>query len=269
MNNNLKLITTETFGELPCNFYRNMNDDIFLTREQIGKALGYSEPSKAIQKIHLKHKDRIESLCVRIVENRRPQNGGVGVDIETVYYTERGIMEICRWSRQPKADEFMDWVWDIVESYRNRQLIDVQMMQPVMETLNNITKTLSAFNDRISKLEESNIKKTNRTSKKYSYWTGKMFPKYQLLVDHLDITYKELYRALFQEFQNIHPDIELNQLIDDYCYENRLDGCFTLDAIEHDKQVRKLFEEMVDGLLKDYCLLEDCIETYKKTIFRN
>ena len=28
MRNDLKLITTETFGDLSCNFYRNMNDDI-------------------------------------------------------------------------------------------------------------------------------------------------------------------------------------------------------------------------------------------------
>lgn len=42
---NLKLITIENFGELQCNFYRNMNDDILLTREQIGTALEYSNPS--------------------------------------------------------------------------------------------------------------------------------------------------------------------------------------------------------------------------------
>lgn len=41
MTKNLKLITTETFGDLSCNFYRNMNDDILLTREQIGTALEY------------------------------------------------------------------------------------------------------------------------------------------------------------------------------------------------------------------------------------
>ncbi len=35
---NLKLITIETFNNLPCNFYGNMNDDILLTREQIGQA---------------------------------------------------------------------------------------------------------------------------------------------------------------------------------------------------------------------------------------
>lgn len=31
----LKLITTEKFGDLDCNFYRNMNYDILLAREQI------------------------------------------------------------------------------------------------------------------------------------------------------------------------------------------------------------------------------------------
>lgn len=44
---NLKLITTEKFGIIPCNFYRNMNDDILLTREQIGQALEYVDPRVA------------------------------------------------------------------------------------------------------------------------------------------------------------------------------------------------------------------------------
>lgn len=51
---NLKLVTTENFGNLECNFYRNMNDDILLTREQIGQALEYANPAKAIQKNSLK-----------------------------------------------------------------------------------------------------------------------------------------------------------------------------------------------------------------------
>ena len=98
--NNLKLITTETFNNLPCNFYRNMNNDILLTREQIGQALEYTDPSKAIRKIHFKHKDRLDELCVRI-KLGSTQNGAnlsKSEEQERVYYTERGIMEICRWS---------------------------------------------------------------------------------------------------------------------------------------------------------------------------
>ena len=57
--NNLKLITTETFGDLSCNFYRNVNDDILLTREQIGQALKYAYPDDALSKIHRRHRDRL------------------------------------------------------------------------------------------------------------------------------------------------------------------------------------------------------------------
>lgn len=98
---NLKLITTETFGELPCNFYRNANDNILLTREQIGQALEYKNPIKAIQNIHEKHKDRLEQFSVRIkTETFAYPQSEVGrknnLMTERVYYTERGIMEICR-----------------------------------------------------------------------------------------------------------------------------------------------------------------------------
>ena len=46
---NLQLITTENFGGIPCDFYRNMNNDILLTREQIGSALEYTNPRTAIK----------------------------------------------------------------------------------------------------------------------------------------------------------------------------------------------------------------------------
>ena len=112
MKNNLKLVTTETFGDLPCDFYCNMNDDILLTREQIGTALEYSNPAKAIQKIHLTHKDRLENFSVL---DKLGSTDGKSYD--TILYTQRGVMEICRWSNKPKANLFMDWVWDIVEKY--------------------------------------------------------------------------------------------------------------------------------------------------------
>ena len=62
----LKLVTTEIFNNLSCNFYRNMNDDILLTRKQIGQALEYADPSMCIRRIHLKHKDRLDPLCIRM-----------------------------------------------------------------------------------------------------------------------------------------------------------------------------------------------------------
>ena len=64
MANNLKLITSETFGDLSCNFYRNMNDDILLTREQIGLALEYKNPNSSMSMIHKRHQDRLDPLSV-------------------------------------------------------------------------------------------------------------------------------------------------------------------------------------------------------------
>ena len=149
-----------------------------------------------------------------------------------------------------------------------------QYIQPIIDTLNTFTKTvndtLQSMNDRISKLEKSQQPAQNSQipKKRFSYWTSKMFPKYQLLMDYFGISqYKDLYKQLYWELENTYPEIELNQLIDDYCYENHLDSCFTLDAIEHDKTVRKLFESIVDNLLKKYDLLSESNVVKHTTIF--
>lgn len=86
--NNLKLVTTENFGSISCDFYRNMNDDILLTREQIGSALEYANPGKAIQKILLKHKDRLDPLSMRCKEIRYPPIWRAGIpdkDVRTLF----------------------------------------------------------------------------------------------------------------------------------------------------------------------------------------
>lgn len=93
MTNNLKLITTETFGDLSCNFYRNINDDILLTREQIGTALEYVNPREAIKNIHRKHRDRLEPLSLRIkLSGYKIEPTSKSEKQECVYYTQRGIM---------------------------------------------------------------------------------------------------------------------------------------------------------------------------------
>ncbi len=181
----LKLITTETFGTVPCDFYRNMNNDMLLTRNQIGQALEYSNPQKAIDNIHSKHKDRLDELSV-ITKLRATD----GKEYMTTLYTQRGVMEICRWSRQPKANQFMDWVWDIIESYRNNTLssqnIDMNAFTDILTSLSNtqaaMAQTLNLLNEKISNIEEQ-----SRPKRKYSYWTSKMFPKYEELMDYLNL----------------------------------------------------------------------------------
>ena len=249
----LKLITTESFGDLQCNFYRNMNDDVLLTREQIGTALEYSDPSKAIQKIHLKHKDRLESLCLRTKEIRYPQNGGVGVNVETVYYTERGIMEICRWSRQNKANQFMDWVWDIVEKYRNRNIVDVSA---ISSAINNMVSILERQEKRLSEVE-SQLDKTKQLEEKSKYkkpynpWFAKMQPKYTLLEEYFDITRGQLYKNILKELENIY-NIDTQQIQADYCYENNMESCYPFEPYEFNPRYREMIESVVNHNLIKY-----------------
>lgn len=245
-----KLITTETFENVPCDFYRNMNDEMLLTRNQIGQALEYKNPQKAIDNIHTKHRNRLDDLSV--TTKLRATDGK---EYFTTLYTQRGIMEICRWSRQSKANQFMDWVWDIIEAYRNntlQQQVDLKQFTDILISLTNtqaaMTQTLSLLNEKINNLEEQ-----FKPKRKYSYWTSKMFPKYEDLKECLGYeTNGELYKHLYEEFNDTYPDYDLHQVVDDYCYENKLENCFTLDAIEHDKTVRRLFEHMVDNLLEEY-----------------
>lgn len=254
--NNLKLITTENFGDLQCNFYRNMNDDILLTRKQIGSALGYANPSKAIRKIHLKHKDRLEPLCLRIKLEGCTQIGAnlsKSDEQERVYYTERGIMELCRWSRQPLANQFMDWVWDIVEKYRNKEMIDITT---VSTALNKMVSILEKQDERLSKVESKLEEQKQiedlklRYKKPYNPWFAKMQPKYTLLEDYFDITRGQLYKNILKEMENIY-NIDTNQIQADYCYENNIESCYPFEPYEFVQKYRDMIESIVnDNLIK-------------------
>lgn len=261
--NNLKLITTETFNNLPCNFYRNMNDDILLTREQIGQALEYSDPMVAIGKIHNRHSDRLDQFSFTNLVNGH----------QIYYYTEKGVMEICRWSKSKRANEFMDWVWDIIEKYRHNKLIpDLSQITSTLTTITNtlttLAQTMTSMQQEINSLKETQSVQPKLPKKKWSYWSTKMFPKYQLLTDYFQISNTELYKNLYRELENTYPDVDLNQEIDDYCYENNLESAYTLDVIEHNLTLRKLFEAIVDNLLNKYNLADTYnINTRTSTIF--
>jgi prophage antirepressor-like protein len=122
---NLALVKSENFGNVQCDFYSDHDKEIWMTREQIGRALEYSEPRIAIYKLHERNKDRLDRFSV--VTNLTTTDGK---SYETYLYSAKGVYEICRFSRQPKADAFMDFVWDVLESLRKGETV---LVQPVTE----------------------------------------------------------------------------------------------------------------------------------------
>ena len=113
-NNPMTVITSKSFGALNVDVYQNDKHQYYMTREQIGAALEYNNPNKAIQNIHVKNMDRLDPLSTFL--KLRKVEGGITKEREYIVYSLRGVMEICRLSRQPKADAFMDFCWDIMES---------------------------------------------------------------------------------------------------------------------------------------------------------
>lgn len=138
----LELIRSEQFHGVNCDFYKG-DGTFWVTRRQIGEALGYDDPKMSIRLIHSRHKERLDkfskvlqtetnsggvqsvppftSLETSNKRNKLPKTS-LGGKQNMVIYNERGVMEICRWSRQPRANEFMDWVWDLVQAYRQGSL---------------------------------------------------------------------------------------------------------------------------------------------------
>lgn len=253
----LRLITTETFGNVPCDFYRNMNDEMLLTREQIGQALEYKKPEDAIYRIHKRHADRLDNLSICLPD-------GLGHSI--YYYTERGIMEICRWSNSKKSNQFMDWVWDIIESYRNNTLQSQIDMQPLVNAITNLTQNMVVMQQDIKELKESSDTHTKAPSSFYM----RMKDKYKLLQEYYGCTRAKLYSEIYKELEDTY-NVDLNQIHEDYCYENRINknDCYIMEAIEHTPQLRDALELFVNNVLIDNNLMteEQVKKTKRETIF--
>ena len=259
---NLKLITTETFGDLSCNFYRNMNDDILLTREQIGQALEYSDPMNAIYKIHKRHQDRLDNLSICLSD---------GLGHEIYYYNERGIMEICRWSNSKKANLFMDWVWDIIEKYRHNELQSQPNLQPLIDSLSILTQTITTMQQDINILKESQTTK-KLPEKKYSRWKTNTFNKLNAILSYVNthseenLKLSEIIHLVIQETEDTY-NIEINDYVDAYKSEFNLDtNPYAIDVINHYKDIKDMFTLTLESIMNKLNILDNT-KSSSKNIF--
>lgn len=125
----IKVVKQADVNGLSCNFYSNGSGEFFMTRQQIGESLGYADPQKAIDNLHKAHKDRLDKYSVTL-----KSRGTDNKLYNTCFYSAKGIYEICRWSRQPKADEFYDHVYEILEGLRLGYLsLNMERQSPVWQ----------------------------------------------------------------------------------------------------------------------------------------
>lgn len=149
--NNLILVNKAHFGKIICDVYYDKQGNILMTREQIGKALGYSNPQKSIDNIHQRNKERLDKFSVTLklgaTDNKK---------YNTILYTRRGVYEICRYSKQPKANAFYDWVYDLLEGLATGQIkIEIEKTTKQWQELRDLSKVKTKFlNDTIKEFIE-------------------------------------------------------------------------------------------------------------------
>ena len=201
---NLELIRTENFNDIACKFY-SADDNIWMTRNQIGQALEYNDDGDAIKQIHKRNKERLDKWSMVINRDTGVRiEPPVPTNIETsrllTLYSERGVMEICRHSRQPKANAFMDWVWDIVEAYRHGKLrtgTPVTTVEQFLTEQTELMKQMEKNNERLYKI------------------TIKGFNQLADIVKEMKAERKELYKQIGKPTKNI-PVVDTENAIAEY-----------------------------------------------------
>ncbi len=112
----MQLVKSAEFDGIVLDCYINPaqtdKGDFWATREQIGQLLGYSEPRISISNIHQRNKERLDkfSCVINLITE-------AGIRTATVY-NFKGLLEVCRYSQQPKANAVMDWLFEVADEIR-------------------------------------------------------------------------------------------------------------------------------------------------------
>lgn len=270
--NNLKLVETDVFNEIAtCDFWGNANNEYLVTREQIGRALGYSNPANAIKNIHLKHKERLDKFSTQLTLGY--VEGDRYVERERILYNRKGIMEICRWSRQPLADKFMDWCWEIMDRLISNSLNTVTLSREeysmIINTVNEVGQ-LNKVNEQLTRqlqiISAQNTTMQDKLSRMwqkimlivppahYSSWKNKMSQKIVSLAKVLGYTNDDDRKSIYSDIYNMMRsdyDIDLDSYKENYLL-SQIDckNVAMIDVIDSDTALRDIFEEIVDRYIQ-------------------
>lgn len=139
--NDLVLFRKENFNGVECDFWKDSSKEVWMSREQIGKALEYGNPSDAIKNIHSRNKERLDKFSVQL-----KMSGTDGKLYDTYLYSAKGVYEVCRFSKQPKANDFYDWVYELLEGLRQGSIklaYDIpQTYSEALQLASNLSKQL-------------------------------------------------------------------------------------------------------------------------------
>jgi anti-repressor protein len=113
----MQIVKSGLFNSNKVDFYKDGEENICMTAEQLGRALGYNNPRESVNKLIQRHTyllDREFSTGVNLtsVEGNREVARVVRV------FLEDGIYEVAMLSKTEKALEFKGWAREVIKSIR-------------------------------------------------------------------------------------------------------------------------------------------------------
>ncbi|WP_019123591.1 BRO-N domain-containing protein [Brevibacillus massiliensis] len=141
----LTLAKTALFGNAQCDFWQNESGDVFMTSRQLGRAIGYADPQKGMDKLVERNpqlKNEEFSVTVKLT-------GTDGKLYNTRVFNEDGIYEATMLAKTEKAAEFRSWVRKILKSLRKGEVAivastDYKQMELEIKRMNAEARLLNA-----------------------------------------------------------------------------------------------------------------------------
>ncbi len=115
----LELVKQGEFLGTVCDFYVDEENNIYMSRTQIGYALQYKQPQNAITIIHKRYPSLLDQESIEVDRvNMTPSVKHHRNNEKVFMYNEKGIYTIVRKSNQVVADEYFNWVYEMIQSIK-------------------------------------------------------------------------------------------------------------------------------------------------------
>ena len=162
-------------------------------------------------------------------------------------------------------------LWKFVDGLRVINMTPItEAITSMSQAITTLTTNMAAMQQDIQDLKQSQRNRYLLENRYPSAWYKKIAPKYKMLMEYFDCDRKELYSSIYKELEDTY-DVDINQIHEDYCYENHLlkDECYPMDAIEYDSRLREALTLLIDNSLVKYRLkTEEEIKNFKReTLF--
>lgn len=287
-NNSMTVITSKPFGALNVDVYEDGKHQYYMTREQIGTALEYGNPQKAIDNIVSRNKERFIDKSVTL--KLRATDGKM---YDTIVLNMKGVMEICRFSRQPKADAFMDFCWDIMESLMrgdsvmatpqmdaalSKEFIDVRL-HALFDSMKNLQNELDSTRKNLSEqIEEARAtsnealnvissvsqcvhqikdKQMDDAIKAKSYtpraeqisdWRRDMYDRIKVVAKTNDVKVEEVMSKIYLYMRDVYGFVIDDERKKFKRKTGRSGHISTIDVVESSNMYKSIFESLVKDL---------------------